>query len=702
MAPIASFNRQSSFMGTEIDSFIFKKLGSSSSRIAHLDPEKQLSSERSAVVEFVKAQWENVVKRDHYTMNEDGIRILIEARPPSTHLVTSNGNRKTILPIKIDSSRAVSHFDHQPATASVATQKLVPIAVNRVDKSSLSLLDKQQPSSSLSAHKVAASKPPIKNKLDTSSLYRHFDFSKSGRDNNKVASSRPINIHKLDDDRLVTKFQPQVTAVEISDSNVNTYSSSCGSNKQQPTIVTSDKDLLLIGGTAKPKKRFMEDTISSAAKYRKKASVDGVRSGFNMSKNKSSRPTAFSVVKNRNYNHVQSRYNKQNSIVVTHRPLIIYDWNQVPDCTTPPPPPPLEIKEPISISQMNYDDWNNCCAWNVDPISYNTTASPNIDIWDEWDCTAPESTVSNPPIGNRQKQNDNNSTMQWHSFDYSLMPVAMGDKDSFLSKYAECPDEPLGEGQFGSVIKGIRLCDQLPVAIKRMKKSSIGDWVYLTNGVQVPLEYCILNEVRTCKSAIHLNDAFDMGDDYTIVTDLIEGSCTLLQFILDMTPLDGPTLQLAFRKLIEALQQCHEAGVYHCDIKETNILIHPATKVSTLIDFGLAALAVDSPYWGSCGTEGYQAPEIVANLEKWDGKTADIFALGVVLKNMYNSSVFATTQHHPTDRLINESKSSIDLAPSQCLELIQAMQETRPSDRPSIDQILQHPWLMMNAEQHQC
>ena len=47
--------------------------------------------------------------------------------------------------------------------------------------------------------------------------------------------------------------------------------------------------------------------------------------------------------------------------------------------------------------------------------------------------------------------------MQWASFDSLMMPVAMGDKDSFLAKYTECPDEPLGEGKIGSVVKEIRL-----------------------------------------------------------------------------------------------------------------------------------------------------------------------------------------------------------------------------------------------------
>ena len=153
---------------------------------------------------------------------------------------------------------------------------------------------------------------------------------------------------------------------------------------------------------------FHFDAISSAAKKRKKVSVSGVRSGLNMTMNKSSWFTNLPVMKtNRNYAHVPSRYNKQQATTV-------------------------------------------------------------IDDWSKWDCTTAAAPIIDPNC-------DNSSIMQWASFDSNLMPVAMGDKDSFLAKYTECPDEPLGEGKFGSVVKGIRLCDQLPVAIKKIKKSSIDE-----------------------------------------------------------------------------------------------------------------------------------------------------------------------------------------------------------------------------------
>ena len=424
---------------------------------------------------------------------------------------------------------------------------------------------------------------------------------------------------------------------------------------------------VIVATSKTSKSRFMDDTISSAAKRRKKVSITGVRSGLNMSKNKSILHSP--IVKNRNYAYVQSRYNKQATISAPITRPIDDDWSKW-DGTK------------YTAAAPNYDDWNHCWAWNGDPIPHQINAiSSSLDIWDDWDCSKPQTKLANA-MENQKKQNENNNGgTQWHSFDSHLMPIAMKDKDSFLANYIECPDEPLGDGYFGSVLKGIRLCDQLPVAIKKINKSSIQDWASV-NGVTVPLEYCILNEVHKCKSAIHLIDAFDLGDDYAIITDLIEGSCTLYQFILDMYPLDGPMVKLVSRNLVEALLQCHEAGVYHCDIKETNILIHPVTKVPTLIDFGLAALAVDSPYWGSCGTMGYMAPEIVANLDKWDGKTADIFALGVVLKNIYDASVLAATK--------DPAKTTDS---SHWLKLIGSMLETCPNDRPFIEQILQHPWL---------
>jgi len=47
----------------------------------------------SAAVKFASSQWKSVTSRPHYTMNEDGISVLVEAKP--AHLMTTNAENIT-------------------------------------------------------------------------------------------------------------------------------------------------------------------------------------------------------------------------------------------------------------------------------------------------------------------------------------------------------------------------------------------------------------------------------------------------------------------------------------------------------------------------------------------------------------------------------------------------------------------------------
>ena len=53
------------------------------------------SDERSAAVEFAKSEWENVNERDHFSMKEDGIPILVTATKRSRNDATADVNDMT-------------------------------------------------------------------------------------------------------------------------------------------------------------------------------------------------------------------------------------------------------------------------------------------------------------------------------------------------------------------------------------------------------------------------------------------------------------------------------------------------------------------------------------------------------------------------------------------------------------------------------
>ncbi|KAJ3478869.1 hypothetical protein NLI96_g9456 [Meripilus lineatus] len=91
-----------------------------------------------------------------------------------------------------------------------------------------------------------------------------------------------------------------------------------------------------------------------------------------------------------------------------------------------------------------------------------------------------------------------------------------------------------------------------------------------------------------------------------------------------------------FLQLLDAVQACHNAGIYHCDLKPDNVLINKEMNEVYLTDFGLSTSSPKSRYFG-VGTASYMSPECL-NASKshraYDTKRADIWALGIILINM--------------------------------------------------------------------
>ena len=75
MAPIASFPVKSLLIDTDIESIPIKKLGVS--RVAPFEAKKINYCKPSTAAEFAKFRWERVIKRAHYSMNDDGLPIFV-------------------------------------------------------------------------------------------------------------------------------------------------------------------------------------------------------------------------------------------------------------------------------------------------------------------------------------------------------------------------------------------------------------------------------------------------------------------------------------------------------------------------------------------------------------------------------------------------------------------------------------------------
>jgi serine/threonine protein kinase len=127
---------------------------------------------------------------------------------------------------------------------------------------------------------------------------------------------------------------------------------------------------------------------------------------------------------------------------------------------------------------------------------------------------------------------------------------------------------------------------------------------------------------------------FDQGEYRErpfIVTEFIQGR-TLEHYYQDVRPSIEQSIKIVWQ-LADALEFAHRLGIYHQDIKPSNILIDDLNRLK-LIDFGIAWFR---PAWRSgsdplgCigGTPSYLSPE-QANGGTITART-DIFAMGAVL-----------------------------------------------------------------------
>lgn len=200
---------------------------------------------------------------------------------------------------------------------------------------------------------------------------------------------------------------------------------------------------------------------------------------------------------------------------------------------------------------------------------------------------------------------------------------------------------PLGAGGMGQVFEAEDLELGTRVALKVIRPRA-------TRSPEA--ETLLRREVHLARRVTHPNVCriFDLvvhhpGRDETawghegrpilgLTMELLTGE-TLEDRLRERGPLPPRDAVELLRPLAAALDAAHDVGVYHCDLKPSNVILTPSRVVVT--DFGLARCAwtnedrADSPLRG---TPGYLAPEILAGGRP--AAAADRYALGVIAHRM--------------------------------------------------------------------
>ena len=146
------------------------------------------------------------------------------------------------------------------------------------------------------------------------------------------------------------------------------------------------------------------------------------------------------------------------------------------------------------------------------------------------------------------------------------------------------------------------------------------------------------HEAQSAGKLTHPNivGIYDVGCDkdiHYIVMEYVEGE-TLKQYIQSHPNIPIDTAVRITIDIGEALEEAHENGIIHCDIKPHNILLTETGKVK-VTDFGIARAINSSTVIDKqsiLGSVHYLSPEQAAG-DKITAKT-DIYSLGIVLYEM--------------------------------------------------------------------
>ncbi|KAK3346093.1 hypothetical protein B0T25DRAFT_551015 [Lasiosphaeria hispida] len=250
----------------------------------------------------------------------------------------------------------------------------------------------------------------------------------------------------------------------------------------------------------------------------------------------------------------------------------------------------------------------------------------------------------------------------------------------------------IGKGSFGKVYLAThKLTNGSKVVLKSAKKddSNLAREIHHHRQFVHP-HIARLYEVIVTETLVWLVLEYCPGDE-------------LYNYLLQHGKLTVEKVQRTFTQLVGAVCYVHQQSCVHRDLKLENILLDKYENVK-LCDFGFTR-----EYEGKanylqtfCGTICYSAPEMLKG-EKYAGEKVDVWSLGVILYALLCGELpFDDDDDAITRRkILSQEPVYPDHIPADALALLKALLSKRPLLRPSLPDILAHPFLAEYALQQQ-
>jgi serine/threonine protein kinase len=259
---------------------------------------------------------------------------------------------------------------------------------------------------------------------------------------------------------------------------------------------------------------------------------------------------------------------------------------------------------------------------------------------------------------------------------------------------------------------------QIPIEIYTLKHVRHENIIRFCDAYQDDTYYYLVMELHGTQWVTHSNDSnihspalsrnsqstIDSNDEDLILSEetttrqfVRRTSCDLFECIEQHKYFEERLAKMIFKQIAECVAYLDCVGICHRDIKDENIVIDQNYKVK-LIDFGSAVVLSSqrnrhrNVFTRFYGTVSFASPEILLS-RPYRAEPAEIWSLGVLLFTLLFGEIPFPDGKSAIEGRIMKPKIPVS---NQCKHLISSLLEKNPDHRPTIHQVLTHPWLSDN------
>ncbi|XP_041912304.1 calcium/calmodulin-dependent protein kinase type IV isoform X2 [Alosa sapidissima] len=298
-----------------------------------------------------------------------------------------------------------------------------------------------------------------------------------------------------------------------------------------------------------------------------------------------------------------------------------------------------------------------------------------------WSATLPCSEIANMPTS----RTGASAVEYW--VDGSRRDVTVED---FYTVGAE-----LGRGATSVVYRCEEKETEKPFATKVLKKTIDKKIVRTEIGVLLRLSH---------PNIIRLKEIFETETEISLILELVTGG-ELFDRIVERGYYSERDAAHVIKQILEAVAYLHKNGVVHRDLKPENLLYADMSLDAPLkiADFGLSKIIDEQVTMKTvCGTPGYCAPEILRGNAY--GPEVDMWSVGVILYILlcgFEPFFDPRGDQYMYSRILNCDYEFVspwwDEVSLNAKDLVSKLIVQDPHKRLTVDQALQHPWVLGKA-----